>query len=130
MMESVLEDACQTITYKRRNQKIKRVNLLSAFPAEEVHHELKDKTCPDCHHDAHRSGLVALAFPDNYSRFLHCDMWQAYTQLLATTLVNCWAHVRRKFKDNEANEKSIVKQRLNLYNKMFYLEKAGELHLI
>ena len=51
MMENVPEGSCQTITYKRKAQRRKRVDLLSAFPAEEVHHELNDKTCPDCHHE-------------------------------------------------------------------------------
>ena len=51
MTKSVSDDAVQTITYKRQTQRRKRADLLAAFPAEEVHHELDDKHCPDCHHE-------------------------------------------------------------------------------
>ena len=51
------------------------------------------------HHDPHRSGKVALDFLGNFAGYLHCDMWQAYQQLPEATLVGCWAHVRRKFKE-------------------------------
>ena len=47
------------------------------------------------HHNPHRSGQVALDFLGAYAGFLHCDMWQAYQRLPETTLVGCWAHVRR-----------------------------------
>lgn len=39
----------EVINYKRRKVKGKRQALLSQFKAEEVHHRLKDCTCPDCH---------------------------------------------------------------------------------
>lgn len=50
MTENVPDTAVQTIAYKRQAHKRKRADLLAAFPAEEVHHELGDKHCPDCHH--------------------------------------------------------------------------------
>ena len=51
MTESVPDDAVQTITYKRKKHQRKRADLLAALPAEEVHHELGDKHCPDCHYE-------------------------------------------------------------------------------
>lgn len=51
--------AVKTITYQRHVHKGKRTDLLSAFPAEEVHHELTDYSCPDCHHQLTEIG----AFP-------------------------------------------------------------------
>ena len=51
MTENVPDVAVQTITYNRKTQRRKRADLLAAFPAEEVHHELGDKHCPDCHHE-------------------------------------------------------------------------------
>ena len=51
MTENVPDAAVQTITYKRQAHKRKRADLLAALPAEEVHHELGDKHCPDCHHE-------------------------------------------------------------------------------
>ncbi len=69
------------------------------------------------HHDPHRSGQVALDFLGNYNGYLHCDMWQAYTQLPQATLVGCWAHVRRKFDEavpQTASDKSLAKKDLTI----------------
>lgn len=52
--------AVQTITYKRQTHKRKRADLLAAFPAEEVHHELDDKHCPDCHHELTEIGAYPI----------------------------------------------------------------------
>ncbi|KAA8812727.1 IS66 family transposase [Lactobacillus crispatus] len=51
MTENVPDAAVQTITYNRKTQRRKRADLLAALPAEEVHHELGDKHCPDCHYE-------------------------------------------------------------------------------
>ena len=51
MTENVPDATIQTITYKRKAHKRKRADLLESIPAEEVHHELGDKHCPDCHHE-------------------------------------------------------------------------------
>ena len=48
------------------------------------------------HHDPHRSGQVALDFLNNYPGYLHYNMRRAYQQLPEATLVDCWAHVRRR----------------------------------
>ena len=64
MKENVPDAAVQTITYKRKKHKRKRADLLESIPAEEVHHELGDKHCPDCHHE-----LIEMAssqFAKNY----------------------------------------------------------------
>lgn len=51
MTENVPDATVQTITYKRKAHKRKRADLLESISAEEVHHELGDKHCPDCHHE-------------------------------------------------------------------------------
>lgn len=81
------------------------------------------------HHDPHRSGKVAVEFLKGYSGYLHCDMWQAYQQLPDTTLVGCWAHVRRKFKEAvppTAKDKSLSKQGVHYCSRMFALENSWE----
>lgn len=81
------------------------------------------------HHDPHRSSQVATDFLGNYSGYLHCDMWQAYKQLPEATLVGCWAHVRRKFKEAvppTTKGKSLSKQGVHYCNQMFTLEKSWE----
>lgn len=60
MTENVPDTDVQTITYKRRSHKRKRADLLTAFPAEEVHHELSDKHCPDCHHKLTEIGAYPI----------------------------------------------------------------------
>ena len=51
MTENVPDATVQTITYKRKAHKRKRADLLESISVEEVHHELGDKHCPDCHHE-------------------------------------------------------------------------------
>lgn len=81
------------------------------------------------HHDPHRSGKVAIDFLGNFSGYLHCDMWQAYKQLSSATLVGCWAHVRRKFKEAmppTSKDKSLSKQGVHYCNRTFTLESSWE----
>lgn len=81
------------------------------------------------HHDPHRSGKVAVDFLDDFSGYLHCDMWQAYKQLSSATLVGCWAHVRRKFMEavpSTTKGKSLSKQGVHYCNKTFTLESSWE----
>lgn len=47
-MVKVPEEA-KTITYQRRPRKRKRPDIMAAFPIEEIHHELSNTNCPDCH---------------------------------------------------------------------------------
>lgn len=50
----------------------------------------------DYHHS--RAGRCAIAFLEGYSGYLQVDGYQGYEQTQAT-LVGCWAHARRKFKE-------------------------------
>ena len=45
-----------------------------------------------------RAGRCAVDFLGGYSGYLHVDGYQGYEQTQAT-LVGCWAHARRKFKE-------------------------------
>lgn len=56
------EDQEETITYKRSKHKAKREVVLSAFPSEEVHHELPkaEQICSDCHHTLKEIGCCAV----------------------------------------------------------------------
>ena len=54
-------------------------------------------------------------------------MWQAYKQLFSATLVGCWAHVRRKFKEAmppTSKDMSLSKQEVHYCNRMFTLESS------
>ena len=56
-------------------------------------------------------------------------MWQAYKQLFSATLVGCWAHVRRKFKEAmppTSKDMSLSKQEVHYCNRMFTLESSWE----
>ena len=48
-------------------------------------------------HNLTRSSTVPETFLGGYEGFLHCDAYSAYGTLEKLTLVNCWAHLRRKF---------------------------------
>lgn len=48
-------------------------------------------------HDVTRSRTVPQTFLRGFKGFLHCDAYGAYGTLENVTLVNCWAHLRRKF---------------------------------
>ena len=66
----------------------------------------------------------------SYTRLFDTYMWQAYQQLPQVTLIDCWAHVRRKFFEavsQNASEKSLAKQGLKYCNRMLLLEKEWEL---
>lgn len=60
MTESVPDAAVQTITYKRQAHQKKQADLLAAFPVEEVHHELTDRSCPDCRHQLMEVGAYPV----------------------------------------------------------------------
>lgn len=51
------------------------------------------------HYDQSRSGNVAKQFLKDFSGYLHVDGYQGYNQVDGVTLVNCFAHLRRKFYD-------------------------------
>ncbi|KRL82356.1 IS66 family transposase [Lactobacillus ultunensis] len=58
-METIPDDI-KTVTYQRHTHKRQRAKLLAAFPAEEVHHELTDRSCPDCHHKLTEIGSYTI----------------------------------------------------------------------
>lgn len=51
------------------------------------------------HYDKSRSGSVPREFLKDFSGYLHVDGYQGYNQVDHVKLVNCFAHVRRKFYD-------------------------------
>ena len=57
---NIPDGTVQTITYNRTTQRKKRTDLLAVCPAEEVHHELGDKHCPDCQHELTEIGKQAV----------------------------------------------------------------------
>jgi transposase len=48
-------------------------------------------------HDLTRKSSVPQLFLKGFEGFLHCDAYSAYGTLESITVVNCWAHMRRKF---------------------------------
>jgi len=51
------------------------------------------------HYGQSRSGSVPKQFLKEFSGYLHVDGYQGYNQVDGVTLVNCFAHLRRKFYD-------------------------------
>ena len=51
------------------------------------------------HYDQSRSGTVPKQFLKDYSGYLNVDGYQGYNLVDGVTLVNCFAHLRRKFYD-------------------------------
>lgn len=77
------------------------------------------------HHDLSRKSSVAQAFLKDFSGYLHCDGYSAYKSIDNTILVNCWAHVRRKFfeaKDSSSRDTPAA-QGVAYCDKLFQIEK-------
>jgi len=51
------------------------------------------------HYNHSRSGKVAKEFLKDFKGYLHVDGYQGYNQVTNVILVNCFAHLRRKFYD-------------------------------
>jgi len=51
------------------------------------------------HYDKSRSGLVPKQFLKDFRGYLHVDGYQGYNQVENVKLINCFAHLRRKFYD-------------------------------
>lgn len=51
------------------------------------------------HYDKSRSGTVPSSFLKDFSGYLHVDGYTGYNQVDDVKLVNCFAHLRRKFYD-------------------------------
>ncbi|MGX4687036.1 IS66 family transposase [Vagococcus sp. JNUCC 83] len=77
------------------------------------------------HHELSRKSSVAKNFLHDFSGYLHCDGYNAYRSVDNVVLVNCWAHVRRKFfeaKDSSSKE-TPAKQGVTYCDKLFQIEK-------
>ncbi len=51
------------------------------------------------HYHKSRSGVVAKDFLKDFTGYLHVDGYQGYNQVENVKIVNCFAHLRRKFYD-------------------------------
>ncbi|WP_270829076.1 IS66 family transposase [Enterococcus faecalis] len=75
-----------------------------------------------------RSGAVPQKFLHDFHGFLHCDAYGAYGTLKNVTLVNCWAHLRRKFFEAKATtaKTSKAQEGIVFCDKLFKLEREFE----
>jgi len=75
-------------------------------------------------HALTRGQIVPKTFLRGFKGLLHCDAYSAYGTLENVTLVNCWAHLRRKFVEAEVlnKEDGKAKQGVNYCNELFALE--------
>ena len=74
-----------------------------------------------------RSGEVVNQFLEGYRGGLHCDGYAGYQKLIQSGQViglNCWAHVRRKFKEALPNgeEKGVAGYVMQQIRKLYYIE--------
>lgn len=79
-------------------------------------------------HEETRSGAVPQKFLHDFHGFLHCDAYGAYGTLKNVTLVNCWAHLRRKFFEAKATtaKTSKAQEGIVFCDKLFKLEREFE----
>jgi len=78
-----------------------------------------------------RESKHPLAFLEGYGGFLHVDAYAGYNELekQGVTLVECWAHVRRKFHDTikalkkEDRQNTAANTGLEYCNRLFELER-------
>lgn len=76
-------------------------------------------------HDLTRSSSVPQKFLRGFSGYLHCDAYGAYGTLENVTLVNCWAHLRRKFFEAKgtATKNSKADQGVKYCDDLFRIER-------
>lgn len=80
---------------------------------------------------ANRKGENPKNFLEGFTGYLQTDMYSGYRNLTGVTQVGCLAHARRKFTDavNSMGKKkasgTIAQQGLNLYNRIFSLDKKA-----
>ena len=76
-------------------------------------------------HALTRGQIIPKTFLNGFKGFLHCDAYSAYGTLEHVTLVNCWAHLRRKFVEAGGlnNEDGKAKVGLRYCNELFKLEE-------
>lgn len=88
----------------------------------------EDKKITLYHHGT-RKGQEAVDFLDGFNSYLHTDQYSGYKQLPDVTLIGCWAHLRRKFKDaspERKTEKSLAQKAIAMCNQMFRLEREWD----
>jgi transposase len=76
--------------------------------------------------DLSRKGQIARDFLHGFHGYLHCDAYAAYGTLEGITIVNCWAHLRRKFFEaigKDDNPKSKASIGYNFCNQLFKIER-------
>ena len=92
---------------------------------------IKDSTQPVVryHYAPSRSGDIPRDYLKDFKGYLHCDGYAGYHKVSAVTLVGCWAHARRKFKEALdampaalKNKPSISQSGLSYCNALFHLE--------
>lgn len=75
-------------------------------------------------HEETRSGRVPQKFLERFKGLLHCDGYAGYHHLEDIQLVNCWAHVRRKFNEAKGTSKGSLALRGEQYcNQLFAIEQ-------
>lgn len=88
-------------------------------------------------YDPSRSSKVAIGLTQDYAGYIQCDGYSAYTCLEKggdITLLGCWAHARRKFKEafkvqvgKGGLQKETAKQALRYIKKLYKIESKTKL---
>lgn len=76
-----------------------------------------------------RSGDIPRHFFDDFSGHLHVDGYAGYHSLNNTTLVGCWAHVRRMFFEvakSAKNKKGLAHHVISELKKLYKIEKDAK----
>lgn len=77
-----------------------------------------------------RAGEHARKFLEGYNGYLQCDGYRGYDRLFKKNPniveVNCWAHVRRKFKEAGTGEKEKSDIAVNMINMLYKVEHIAD----
>jgi transposase len=75
-------------------------------------------------HEETRSGTISQKFLETFKGLLHCDGYAGYHHLDDIELINCWAHVRRKFFEAKGtSQNSLGAQGERYCNQLFRIEQ-------
>jgi len=77
------------------------------------------------HYDKSRSGVVPKQFLKDFGGYLHVDGYQGYNQVENVKLVNCFAHLRRKFYDIVS---SLTEDQKKSSHSMIAMQKISEIY--
>jgi transposase len=83
------------------------------------------------HYAPSRAHTVPLDLLEDFKGYLHCDGYQAYDVLaskIAITLVACWYHVRRKFKEAQkvSPKDGLATQAIQIIKKLALIEEKAK----